>query len=72
MYIRLLSLRRTMPLSKLTEAERAERLPALHAAGWALVDGRDALAKAGGSPCPGPPLGRHRAAHRRAPGVDVD
>ena len=31
--------------AKLTEAERAEHLPALKAAGWSLVPGRDALAK---------------------------
>ncbi len=30
---------------KLSEAERAEVLPPLLAAGWALVEGRDALAK---------------------------
>jgi len=31
--------------AKLSETERAEALPKLEAAGWALVEGRDAIAK---------------------------
>jgi 4a-hydroxytetrahydrobiopterin dehydratase len=31
--------------ARLTDAERAEHLPALQAAGWRLVEGRDAIAK---------------------------
>ena len=31
--------------AKLTEAERAEHLPALEAAGWSFAPGRDAIAK---------------------------
>jgi 4a-hydroxytetrahydrobiopterin dehydratase len=31
--------------AKLTDAERAEHLPALEAAGWSLASGRDAIAK---------------------------
>jgi len=34
-----------MTLARLSDAERAEKLPALQAAGWALVDGRDAVHK---------------------------
>ena len=34
-----------MGIAKLTEAERADRLPALEGRGWALVDGRDAIHK---------------------------
>lgn len=36
---------RRMGIAKLTEAERADRLPALEGRGWALVDGRDAIHK---------------------------
>jgi len=41
---------------KLNEEQRAQLLPALHASGWTLVEGRDAIYKVGCLPVFCPPV----------------